>query len=147
VFETLAAVSFLLSLLAVAALLAARAREVRANARVARLQEQVDRIAAHVGMPVEASPAGAASRDMVPGSMVAQGPSAEAIALYRSGHRIDAIKLYRTQSGVGLAEAKVGLERAAAVDASTAEIAADPAAPVPVTTTPDRPSDGRSLFT
>ena len=106
--EVLAFASLLVGIFAVAALLAARAREVRATARMEDLEARVGRIAAHVGIPEDTR----AARSVA--SVLAK-PSAEAVALYAAGQKIDAIRRYRAESGADLSDAKEDLERAAAV--------------------------------
>jgi ribosomal protein L7/L12 len=122
--EVLAFASLILGIFAVSALLAARAREVRATARIEDLESQVAQIAAHLGIP-----AGALSAR--PAAPAPAGPSAEAVALFAAGKKIEAIKLFRTESGADLGDAKAGLEKAVlAADAGASEPASDaPAGP------------------
>jgi ribosomal protein L7/L12 len=67
------------------------------EARLARLEQRVAAIAAHVGAPSELAPSG----------------SADVLALLDEGNRIGAIKLYREQTGAGLEEARDAVEELA----------------------------------
>jgi ribosomal protein L7/L12 len=117
--EVLAFASLIVGIFAVAALLAARAREVRAASRIDDLESQVAQIAAHLGIPAETLSARPAAPALAK-------PSPEAVGLFAAGRKIDAIKLYRTESGADLSDAKAGLEKAV-----RAAAAGDPAADVP----------------
>jgi ribosomal protein L7/L12 len=108
--EVLALASLIVGIFAVAALLAARAREVRATARIEDLERRVEEIAAHVGMPAAAPVARAATHSQA----AAPAPEEDLVALYLAGRKIEAIKGYRLETGLGLAEAKEAIERAAA---------------------------------
>jgi ribosomal protein L7/L12 len=131
--ENFAVVSLVVSAFAVSTLLAARTREVHANARVADLEERVEMIAAHVGLPGPVHQARVA--DPSPPA-----PPAEAVALFAAGKEIEAIKRYRLESGAGLADAQATLERVASgVGVAGPVVGASGASA-------DRP-DGRSLLT
>ena len=66
------------------------------NARLRAIERKLDLIMAHLGLAEEPDPAGDLEpiRDLV-----------------RQNRKIEAIKLYREQTGVGLAEAKAVIDR------------------------------------
>jgi hypothetical protein len=104
--EAIAFASLIVGISAVAALLAARTREVRASARIEDLEVRVARIAALVGLPADAI-------DVRRAGPALPKPSPESIALFAAGRKIDAIRVYRAESGADLSEAKASLEMAA----------------------------------
>ena len=72
--------------------------------RIRRLEEQVAQLYAHLGL----SPDGGVDRFA---EVSGGGLDADIQALVSSGKKINAIKLYRERTGVGLAEAKDAIER------------------------------------
>jgi ribosomal protein L7/L12 len=107
--EILAIVSLVVGVFAVSALVAARAREVRARGRIDDLEARVDRIAAHVGLAEE----GAGAARLAPSVPASLAPPADIVALYAAGRKIEAIKLYRATTGLDLGGAKAALEKGA----------------------------------
>jgi hypothetical protein len=118
--EVLAFASLIVGILAVSALLAARAREVRAASRIDDLESQVAQIAAHLGIP-------AGTLSARPAAVALAKPSVEAVGLFAAGRKIDGIKLYRAESGADLSAAKAGLETA--VREASAGVVDGPAGP------------------
>ena len=68
--------------------------------RLRQLEEQVERLSAQAGLPWSSA--------MTPGASVGVDP--EIVALAQGGNKIEAIKLYRQRTGVGLAEAKDAID-------------------------------------
>jgi len=68
--------------------------------RLRQLEEQVERLSAQAGVPWSAA--------MTPGA--SSGVDSDVVALAQGGNKIEAIKLYRQRTGVGLAEAKEAVD-------------------------------------
>jgi Ribosomal protein L7/L12 C-terminal domain len=128
VYEVIAVSALLLSVLALLVAAAAVAGRSGSGARLARLERRTDEIADHVGLPPEPArtavanvyaPAASANVLMSAGGTeaVQRGAaepaptdSAGVLSLLAAGKKINAIKLYRQETGVGLKEAKDAVE-------------------------------------
>jgi ribosomal protein L7/L12 len=126
----MAVIALLLSVIAITVSLAAPSGRSGGSAdfRLARLERRVEGVAERVGLPPETAPSAAANvlgatapanvlarvRPAEPAPTASGQPastvSAGVVELVAQGKKINAIKLYRQETGVGLKEAKEAVE-------------------------------------
>jgi ribosomal protein L7/L12 len=84
--------------------------------RLGRVERRLQELASFVGVAAEAVPPpsgpGSSASSASPSPSTVGHPSQEVLDLVAAGQKIQAIKLYRTETGVGLKEAKDAVEAA-----------------------------------